>query len=155
MAGLVASPPAPTPDAIIDGDGWWPGLSIAGFRQAMRLQRDVTESRISEALLAAMVDVAAELANWKVVQQCTGAETLEAIDAPAFGGESRLVLLWRRAVHALAAADLADTHSDISATDAGKERTEIRAASADEHRRNATQAIRAIKGRSRNRASLI
>lgn len=154
MSGFVAAPPEPTPDAVVDGDGWWPSLSIAAFTSAMRMPRDVTDGRIREALLAGLIETARELSSWKACQVAAGITSLEGIEAPEFGGEKQPVILWRRAVYAFAAADLADTHNDISATGEGRARTELGATSSGEHRRNATQAIRAIKGRSRNRVAL-
>lgn len=152
---FVAAPPNPVSDTIVAGDGWWPDLSLAAFRDALRLQRGVTDLRARDALINGMLEAAQDLSKWRVEQEAGGVTALQDVPGPTIAGEKRVVFLWRRAVHAFAAADLADTHSDISATEAGKERTEIRATSADEHRRNATYAIRAIKGRGRNRAALI
>lgn len=154
MSGFVASPPAPIADTIVVGDGWWPSLSIAAFRDAMRIQRNATDTRVREALAAGMMDAAHQLRTWRGVHEAAGVAELVDVDSPSYGGEKEVVILWRRAVHAFAAAELADTHNDISATDAGRDRTAARAVSADEHRRNATQAIRAIKGRGRNRVAL-
>jgi Phage head completion protein (GPL) len=154
MSGFVASPPAQIPDTIIVGDGWWPSLSIAAFRDTMKIPRAVTDVRAREAIAAGMMDVAHQLRSWRGDKEITGATSLQEVESPSYGGEKEAVMLWRRAVFAFAAAELADTHSDISATDAGRDRTAARAVSADEHRRNATQAIRAMKGRGRNRVAL-
>lgn len=64
-------------------------------------------------------------------------------------------MLYERAVFAFAAADLAETHHDISATNDGKERVESRTLAADEHRRNGTHAIRDILGVTRTAVELL
>lgn len=151
---FVAAPPSPTPPAVIAGDGWWPDLTIADFKSLKRIPNTVTDARIREALLTGMIDAARQLQTWRAAQEAAGIEKLEDIEGPTFNGEKEKVILWRKAVFATAAAELADTHNDITATAAGRERTEIRATSADEHRRDATQAIRAIKGLGRNRVAL-
>ena len=73
---------------------------------------------------------------------------------PAIGGENRTVILWRRAVHAFAAADLAETHTDISATDAGRDRNALREDPCDALRREATAALRDLMGKTRCRVAL-
>lgn len=154
MAGFTATPPTGE-DVIVAGDGWWPSLSLTALKSAVRLPAVITDLRIQEALTAGMIETARELACWRATKVAAGATSLQQIPAPTFGGESELVSLYRRAAFALAAADLADTSNDISATDAGRQRTEEVATSATEHRRNATQAIRRIQGKSRSRARLI
>jgi hypothetical protein len=70
-------------------------------------------------------------------------------------GEPRLVRLYQRAIASFAAAELVDTHHDISATADGKARAEERALTADEHRRNGTHAVRDILGTTRTAVELI
>jgi hypothetical protein len=154
MAGFVANPPAAA-DTIVAGDGWWPCLSMTAFKAGTRMPPNLADARIQDALVAGMIEAARELASWRAEKEAAGAASLDAIPAPTFAGESELVTLYRRAVFALAGADLADTSNDITATEAGRQRTEVRATSAAEHRRNATAAIRRIRGRTRNRATLI
>lgn len=158
---FVAAPPAknaaPVADAIA-GDGWWPALSIAVFRDAIEIGTVVTDVRARDALLGGFVSVDTELADWRVQQEDAGAASLALVAGKSnrrIGDEPRLVLLWRRAVHAYAAADLADTHNDISATGDGRDRGDERAAGASEHLRNATLAVRDILGRRRSRVKLL
>lgn len=156
---FVASPPpsiipSVAPDQV-EGDGWWPGVSIADFRASARIPEAVTAIRVRDALAAAMLTVDSELTKWRAAHEAAGRADLAAVPSPEFAGERRAVLLHRRAVYAHAAADLADTHSDISLTPAGRDRREERAASADELRRNATFAIRDLLGRTRSKSVLI
>jgi hypothetical protein len=155
---FVAAPPANPPAAVLDaiaGDGWYPDLSIQAFRASQRVPEVVTPARARDALIGGYLTAETNLATWRAAQQAAGKASLETTDARTLGGESRAVQLWRRAVHAFAAADLAETHGDISATEAGRDRTEVRAQSAGDLRRNGTAAIRDIIGTARNRSRLI
>ncbi|MBX9860633.1 MAG: head completion/stabilization protein [Sphingomonas sp.] len=157
MTGFVAAPPAaaaPVADAIA-GDGWWPALSIAVFREATRLGTMVTDLRAREALLGAAITVGDALAAWRAGHEAAGVEELKDVPGRAIGGETRATVLWRRAVYATAAADLAETHNDISATDQGRKTSDARATSAADHRRNAIVAIRDLLGASRARVALL
>lgn len=157
---FVAAPPAqdapPIGDAVA-GDGWWPALSIAAFRGSIDVPTAVPPRRVAEALLGGFISVDSELAAWRAEQEATGVARLQDVPGPTnrkIGGEPRLVALWRRAVHAYAASDLADTQSDISATNDGRARHEERASGAGEHQRQATVAIRDFLGRRRSRVRL-
>lgn len=112
----------------------------------MRIDQAVTDARLRTALVNAMFRVASELRAWRSQRESAGASALDAIEGPRFGGETEATSCWRQAVSGYAAADLADTHGDISATEAGRDRNAVRAVSADEHRRNAVRAIRLLRG---------
>lgn len=154
---FVAAPVAPAPaiaDAIA-GDGWWPDLSIAAFRDAVRLGTLVTDGRAREALIAGVIGADTQLGKWRAVLEEAGIANLADVPGPVIGGEPRAVILWRRIVHAFAAADLAETHNDITATDKGRAANDQRATSADDHRRNAIVAVRDLMGAPRSRAALL
>lgn len=155
---FVAAPPLPASPAVADmvgGDGWYPQLGIAAFRDAMRVGGTVTAARAREALIGGMLSAAVDLQAWRAGQEAAGITSLAAASTIQLGGESRAVILWRRAVHAFAMADLVETHGEISATEAGRDQREAQAASADDHRRNATMAIRDLVGRTRSKVTLV
>lgn len=154
---FVSSPPstAPAPADLIAGDAFWPGVSLAGFRDSARIPTQVTDARARDALRGAMLSVRGELAAFQRDAIANGAAALVDIDDSQVDGESALELLYRRAIFAFAAADLIETHNDISATNDGRDRSEDRAVSACEHRRNATHAIRDILGVPRTSVELI
>ncbi|HEX8402220.1 MAG TPA: head completion/stabilization protein [Allosphingosinicella sp.] len=147
MAGFVSSPPAPAspPGSFVDHDGWYPGADVNGLRECVRLGSTVTHPRLVEAILGAMITVGRDLRRWKAARVAAGAATLAAVeDQDEINFEPELVHLYRRAVYAFAAADLVETHHDITATPDGRDRNETRALSADDHRRNGLHAIRDI-----------
>lgn len=163
---MIAAPPvkpaASVPD-MIPGDDWYPSLSIAEFKAAQRMPAVVTDTRARDALIGGILSVDAEIADWRSAQQNAGITSIEAAvvrDAadrplPPIAGESRAVVLWRRAVHAYAAADLANTHTDISATADGRARNDDRADQACDLLRTATLAVRDLLGRPRSRSRLL
>ncbi|WP_129792554.1 head completion/stabilization protein [Sphingosinicella sp. CPCC 101087] len=161
MSGFVASPPSTPPDPqqpgldLVAGDEFYPAVSIAEFRDSMRLGTVITDVRARDALRGAMVTVRRDLRDWKARHVAAGAVSMEDVDSEEIDGELALELLYRRAVFAFGAADLAETHNDISATSDGKERTEERTLSVDEHKRNGLHAIRDIIGVGRTAVELI
>jgi hypothetical protein len=156
MSGFVSSPPPPsTTSDLVAHDGWFPGVRMADARSAMRFPTQVTDARLKSALRCAMLSVASELSVWKAAQIAAGADSLEAVTDEQLDGGNRLVLLYERAVFSFAAADLAETQHDISATGQGKAKLQEQVLSADEHRRHAIHAIRDITGATRTAVELI
>ncbi|MGE5563110.1 MAG: head completion/stabilization protein [Bacillota bacterium] len=155
MAGFVSSPPAPPAsnegDLAHDGE-FYPGVNLALVRDTMRIPTQVTSDRLKAATIAAMLTVERDLAEWRALQ---AQARLGLVNVSTIGGENRLEALYRRAVYSFAAADLAETHSDVTATGDGKDRAEARVLTAEEHRRNGLHAIRDILGVGRTAVELI
>jgi hypothetical protein len=149
MSGFVASPSAPVPPepVPIECGPFWPDLDMTDFRDAMRVGGTmIADARVRAALLNGVVEVEDTLAAWRAAQEEAGHATLAEVPQSSIGAEQRLVVLWRRAVYANAAADLLETHRDLTVTDAGSGRAGMNGETAGDHRRNATRAIRAILG---------
>lgn len=159
MSGFVAQPPsspsAPDVGDIVAGDEFWPPVAISEFRDAMRIDTSVTDTRVRDALRGGMLHVRRELRVWKVAHVLAGAGSLDDILDETVDGESAATILYARAVFSIAAADLAETHGSISATGDGRDRADEFITSADEHRRNATHAIRDILSVTRTSVELI
>lgn len=157
MSGFVSSPPAAAaaPEAVIEHDGFFPGVKLSSVRAAQRIPSQVTDVRLRDAILAAMLTVDAELSSWRQAQISAGNLTLAAVSDRQLAGEPRLVRLYHRAVGSFVAAELADTHHDIGATGDGQKRIQEIALSSDEHRRNGTHAVRDILGATRAAVELI
>ena len=151
MSGFVATAPMPPADASIDAianDGWFPTLSIADTRNAVRLDGTVTDERLRAALVNAMMDVNRQLRSFKAERAALGQASLEAASAGELvDGKPRLVLLYLRAVMCSAKADLNERYRDFDA-DAANPRLKDGEPSTDEQRRNAQWAVRDILGQS-------
>ncbi|HYD23834.1 MAG TPA: head completion/stabilization protein [Croceibacterium sp.] len=159
MNGFVAQPPTnpPAPDPLdqVAGDAFWPALSIAEFRDAMAIAKSVADTRVRDALRGGMAHVRRELRAWKAGHVAAGAATLGDVDDEEIDGEGAAELLYRRAVFCVAAADIAETHGEVSATIDGRDRIAEERVAAGELRRNATHAIRDILGVTRTSVELI
>ncbi len=164
MAGFVASPPPPTAGSAdaVEADGWFPAVSLAALRDSMRVGTAVTDARLRDAILGAMLTAMTDLASWQDRAQAAGAADLASVPdrnslgaSRMLGGQPRLVQLWRRAIASYAMADLAETQRPVAATFDGRQRAEEESVTAEEHRRNGLSAIRDILGRTRNRVSLL
>lgn len=160
MSGFVASPSSPEDPSdcsadMVDGGGFFPPVEISAFRDTMRVGEVITEPRAREALRGGILTVRRELKAWAAKQVAAGYIALDAVPCEEVDFEPELVVMYRRAVFAFAAADLAETHSDISATKEGADRNEERSLTADEHRRNGTHAVRDILGVGRTSVELI
>lgn len=159
ISGFVASPPpgppALDPADLVGGDAFWPAVSIAGFQAAMRIPDEVDPVRLRDALRGGMIHVRGELRSWKAAHVAVGAQSLANIMSELVDGELALELLYRRAVFHVAAAELAESHSDIAATGDARDRNEDRRDAGTELRRLATHAIRDILGTTRTAVELI
>ncbi len=143
MAGLVAPPPSADPaDASIAADGWFPPVSLAAIRDTIRLgEGAVTTLRLKAAMEGAILSGLRDLAEWRVARTAEGAAELADVTVEQVAGRNRAELLWERVVRYYAAAELADQHRDITATDEGLDRAEEKAVTADHYRRLAYAAV--------------
>lgn len=123
----------------------------------MRIPTDISDQRLSDALKAGMLEAAEDLAAWEAQQQAAGVGRLGDVPDrnPDIADEKRLEVLWRRAVHSLAAADVSELQRGPDTTAAGAKRAEQLDLTVDDHRRNARFAIRDILGRARTTVELI
>lgn len=152
------APPLPEgasdPAAPIVGD-WWPDIDPARIRTAYRIREAVTHDRLREALIAAIITVGNDLADWQADQLAAGHASLAAIPAPRIDGESRLLLCYRRAVALYAKAEIVERYRDIDITGPGERRAEDMEPSIGELRRDALHAVRDLLGRTRTMVDLI
>jgi hypothetical protein len=157
---FISLPPsgAPAPAAADDSipfDGFYPALGLAAARQALRIPTDITDTRLRDALMAAMLSVADDLTAWRHVQDVAGFAVLADCSDRVIGTEKRLTVLWRRAVHHLAAADLAELQRGPDITAHGNDRAEQLDIIVGDHRRNARWAVRDMLGMARSTIELI
>lgn len=144
-----------TPEAIVTNDGWFPDVDPAQLRAQMRIRDGVTAERLREAILGAMISIGNNLAAWRAPHEASGRASLADVPAPQLGGESRLIVLYRRAIGALTKADLVERYRDMDLTGAGQRQVNDLDQSVEELRRDATHAIRDILGRTRTDVELI
>lgn len=160
---LVAPPPNVDPaDAAVQADGWFPAVPLAGIRDTIRLGEGVVPTpRLTAAIEGGILSALRELAEWRSARVLEGAEVLADVTEEEVAGLNKAVLLWQRAVRYFAAAELADQHRDVTATDDGLDRADEKSETADDYRRLAYAAIAdllsigADEPEPRNRVSLL
>lgn len=156
---FVALPPSPASPAasVVPGDDWYPDIDCNAFRDALRLGGGmVTQERLVAAIEGAQVTVEGELATWRAAREAEGAATLAQVEPDRkSGGQHRLTLIYTRAVRMHAAAEIAETHRDLTATQDGQARADTEATTSQEYLRRATHAVRDIIGVTRTAVELI
>lgn len=153
---FIPAPSPSAPGAKVAAGPFWPDVDLNDLRTSMRIGGStIPDARLIQAIQAAIITVAQDLWTWRSARELEGHANLLACPAEEIGGESVLVINYRRAVYSYAAADLVETHGDITATAASVDKSEANGCTADDHRRNGVHAVRDIKGKRRSVARLI
>lgn len=144
---FVASPPAPASPAasVVEADGFWPDVDVNAVREALKLgDTSLSHPRLVAAIEGAMLTLMVECASWQALQVAAGAASIDDITSPILAGRSAILIAYERAVRYGAAAELADGHADLTATDDDLLRGETRRTTADDYRRMAITAHRTL-----------
>lgn len=153
MSGFVGN--APAQPFNLTNDGFWPDIDAAHLRERQRIGSNVTNARLEEAAVAAMISVNRELRTLKLRYMAEGADTLADVPAAQIQEESELVHTYRRAIYSTASAEVAERYRTYSATNSGAAKGEEEEQSADDYRRDARFAIRDLLGISRTTVALL
>lgn len=144
-----------TYEGTIANDGWYPDLDIAEFmasyRQDTRLEKDLIEA----ALVDAMIVVHADLADWKAQKVDSGFLSLAAVPADTIKEQSVYVLMYQTAVYSRAKAELLHDFPDYSLTPAGQNLAEDKSNNAGYYYAQSVKSIRRIKGKHGTRVKLV
>lgn len=154
MSGLVATAPSTAPTPVSSGD-WYPPIELADARLVMRIDGTITNERLVEAIQLAMCAVEDQLDAWQQQQVELGRTSLANVPSKVVGTESRLVLLYKRAVYATVQAEMLERYRNYDTTNAGQNRADTMDSTVDDYRRNVRYAIRDILGRPRADVELI
>lgn len=144
MNGLVSTPSSNiTPEnSVYELDGWFPAIDLTSLRDSVRIGEGiVSHERLLSAVEGAALTALRNLAKWRTSHAELGVTSLGHIDDISIGGEKRPVTIFNRIIRYYTAAELADTHRDISATNAGDSRADEENISADDYRRMANNAV--------------
>lgn len=143
---------------MVENDGFYVDINLPQMRDAVRLDGTVTDVRLREAVIAAILHVNYELRDWKLLQIAAGYASLAAVPADRIDRESVLISLYRRAVYCSAKADLIERYRDYDSTASSlsdKKMMEALDNAPGDQRRNAHWAIADIIGRSHLTVELI
>ncbi|KAA5952047.1 MULTISPECIES: head completion/stabilization protein [unclassified Pantoea] len=145
----------PTSDMKIANSDFWPDMDAAEMRLAVRLDGQVTDNRLLHACREGMARVNSELAEWRAVQQAAGYDDLAGMPADRIGGESVLILRYKRAVWFTAKALLLEGYRDIDTTRDGEKHAEALTTQIDGVWRDSQWALRDIMGLPRGLAEIV
>ncbi|WP_061943031.1 head completion/stabilization protein [Collimonas pratensis] len=152
-----SGPPAPVA-SVVENDGWYMDIQLSQMRDAERLDGTVTEVRLRQAVVAAILHVNNELRDWKLEQIAAGYTSLAAVPADRVDRESVNISHYRRAVYCWAKADLTERYRDFDSTASSlndKKTMDVLDDAPSDQRRNAHWAITNIIGRSHMTVELI
>ncbi|MDH4585646.1 head completion/stabilization protein [Pseudomonas sp. BN415] len=153
MSGFVAS--GTVVPVTLTNDGFWPDIEGEAVRAAMRLEPGITPERLTEAVVAAMVNVNRELRSYKLARQAEGQTKLADVPADEINGESELVIIYRRAIYCSAGAEVAERFPNTDTSRHGAMHAEQLAPTVDDLRRDARFAIRDLLAVSRTTVELL
>ncbi|SDK78657.1 Phage head completion protein (GPL) [Modicisalibacter muralis] len=145
----------PAEAAEIANNAFWPALDPDDFRVQHRIDTTITQPRVTTALRVAMASVNRQLADWQATQVEAGHGDVDSVPLEAWQTAGHHRLLYVRAVHAEAHANLLERYRDVSATAEGDERGEAKNEAADDYRRDARYAVAEIEGRTHTTVELI
>lgn len=143
MAGLTAPADNHEPEGeTIAADGWFPDVETLAIRDTIRLgEGTVTDERLKAAVEGAMIAGFRALSDWRAARVLEGAAALADVTEDTINGENHAELIWQRIIRFYTAAELADLHIDVSATDEALDREEEKRETADHYRRKAYEAV--------------
>jgi hypothetical protein len=153
MSAFVAG--GASPAIIISNDGFWPDIDGDDLRAALRIDASVTNARLQEAVVAAIISVNRELLARKHAWQDAGHATLATVPADTINGLSTLHTTYSRAIYSSTAAEVAERYRSYDTTNSGESKAADQGSSADEYRRDARWAIRDLLGSRRTTVELI
>lgn len=145
MSDLISTPPSPASpvNSQVVADAWFPPIKCDDVRDTIRIGEGVvTHARLVAAIKGAMLHAFRQLSDWRSAHADMGiAELADVPDDITIDGEPRAVELWNRIIRYYVAAELADGHRDLVATDQQSQRSDEKRLSADDYRRMAHHAV--------------
>lgn len=143
MTGLTAPPDNFEPAGQnVQADSWFPAISTEHVRKAIRLgEGAVTDQRLIAAIEGGILSGLRALADWRTARVLEGAAELSDVTEDTINGQNKAELIWKRIVTFYAAAELADMHVDVSATDEAIDRDEEKRDTAGVYRVKAYDAV--------------
>ncbi|THD52600.1 head completion/stabilization protein [Enterobacteriaceae bacterium ML5] len=163
MSSMVAKEPvkpAQTPEDVPDNitirnGAFWPDISTGALRLAVKLDGQITASRVKHAAIEAITMTNDMLRDWRLTQEAAGVAALADIPEDEIDGVSVLVNRYQRAVYAFTKALLLEGYRDIDTTRDGEKHAEALSTQIDTVWRDGNWAVRDILGLPRDLAELV
>lgn len=141
---MFSGKPLDYQDEPLTNNGFWPDLNLKDFQAQRSLPADIDADTISQALLAAVAEVNAELENVEASWKAKGHTLAADVPGVSMGGLNSLCAQYMKSVFARAKADLLGEFATVGRreTHPGQESMETRAGLLAE----ASVVIRRMKG---------
>ena len=152
MSGFIATSSSSSEAQHISNNGFFPDIDIAEFRSVMRVDTTISEERVKQALMDAIINVNKELADW---QNKAEVETLAAYQSETYGDNTKHQHLYQSAVFNRAKALLTETYRDFDSTKYGHKKADSLEPGIDDYFRKSKEAIRSFLGTPRLSVELI
>lgn len=149
----VTAPQQP-PQDVVANDGFFPDIDLQRLRGTARLDGTVTDDRLRNAVVEAIISVNTELVAWKAQQQLAGAIAVAQLE-PKVDGEAVQMRRYLTAIYRTVKADLNEQFLNFDATKSGHDEADLLGQIAEAERRAAKWAIRDLLGLSRSTVELI
>lgn len=154
MSGFIASGrQSNQPSGTVQNDGFYPDIDLERARAVLRLDGAVTEPRLEQACISALIETNADLAPLR--EKHKEHDKLDDVPADEINGESVLLHLYRRAIYCNIGAELSERYRAYDTTAQGNQRADDLTPSIDEYRRDARFAIRDLLKKVRTTVELI
>ncbi len=128
---------------------FWPVIELERVRREMRINGNVTTTRLKHAATEAVVHVTRELSDWRRAQEVAGHLTMADVPADEIGDESVNLFSFRHAVNSITRALLIENYRDVDSTGDGEKRAATLSTQRDDLWRDARWSIADILGRPR------
>lgn len=160
---LIATEPVRPPSEPVADDGgakveslpFWPVISLAELRRAMRLDGQVTTDRLLSRTVEAVAHINDQLLLWRKAQEDTGYQSLADIPAAPVNGTSVKIWRYKNAVFSLTKALLTEGYRDIDTTSKGEDHAAALSTQIDTLWRDVRWSVRDIQDENRGFAELV
>lgn len=156
---FIATEPATVPQqppqaATVANDGFFPDIDLPRLRSTARLDGTMTDERLRNAVVEAVISINTELAAWKTAQQLAGVISLAQLE-PKVDGEAVQLRRYLTAIYRTVKADLNEQYRNFDATKSGTDEAEKLEQMVETERRAARWAVRDLLGLPRTTVELI
>lgn len=141
--------------SIVKNTPFWPDINTSILRSSMRLDGTVTETRLVDAVINAVIQINSDLNNWRLELVESGVNCLDEVDSEQINDESIYKQLYLRAVYCTTKANVLERYIDFDSTAKGGQSDDLTANAVIDLRRDARFAIRDILGNSHVTVELI
>lgn len=153
MSGFI--PGGTVPGGHINSDAFWPSIDLDQIRETLRIDSSVTPARLETAVIAAVIAVNRDLADWRTKAQANGAETLADVPSKQINGQSQQVYLYLRAVECAAGAEVCERYRGYDSSGSGNKNADETLPTIDDYRRDQRWAVRDFLGTPRTTVELL